>query len=157
MHDDGRPRTRCCQAPSRRLPRDVIALDQGDRFGSPAWFARWNPRNRVEGSYGILKNLAVINYCRSFHQYVGLARETLITVFAMIAYNFHMLRSWRARQALEGGDNPDHGYDPFGPQLPSAQPTATAPAPPPPAKPKRAPRGLPSLAAERAGPDDPPA
>lgn len=39
--------------------------EQGVRTGGPEWYAKWNPRNRVEGSYGILKNLAVIGYCRS--------------------------------------------------------------------------------------------
>ena len=31
---DGRPRARCCQVRSRLLPREVLGLDQGPRFGS---------------------------------------------------------------------------------------------------------------------------
>jgi hypothetical protein len=140
---------------SRLLPRDVIALDQEERFGSPDWFALWHPRNRVEGSYGIVKNLAVINYCRSFHMSVGLARETLITMFATVAYIFHMLRSWEAPPALAASKSPDDGFEPFAPELPSAQPVATAPTVPPAPKPKRTPRGLPFLGGNRDGSDDP--
>ena len=85
---------------SRLIPKDVTAFDMGMIHGSPEWYDRWNPRNRVEGSYGVLKNLAVVNYGRNYHHFVGLARETLVTVFAIVAYNDHMLRSWTAKQRL---------------------------------------------------------
>lgn len=136
------------------IPAEALVLDQGPRFGSPEWLAKWNPRNRVEGSYGILKNLAIVAYCRSYHQYVGLARESLVAVFAIVAYNFHMLRSWQATELLKPGV-PEPDFDPFD-GLPSAQPTAIAPiveaAPPA----KRGPKGLPIFASANAG-DDPPA
>ncbi len=150
---DGRPRRRCCTVRTRRVPAEALVLDQGPRIGSPEWHAKWNPRNRVEGSYGILKNLGVIGYCRSYHQYVGLARETLIAVFAMVAYNFHMLNQWRARQDL-APEGPDDDFDPFG-NLPSAQPTAIAPSVAPPAPVKRGPKGLPIFGSANAGSDEP--
>lgn len=121
------------------------------------WAVKWNPRNRVEGSYGILKNIAVIGYCRSYHHFVGLARETLITVFALIAYNFHMLNQYKARQRISVDPDPDRdsGFDPFS-DFPSAQPVAAAPIPVPVAKTVRGPKGLEFLGSSRAGPNAPP-
>jgi hypothetical protein len=150
---DGRPRRRCCSVRSRRVSAEALVLHQGPRIGSPEWHAKWNPRNRVEGSYGILKNLAVIGYCRSYHQYVGIARETLISAFALVAYNFHMLNQWKAREALAPADL-DDDFDPFG-NLPSDQPTAIAPPVASPAPVKRGPKGLPIFAMANAGDDDP--
>lgn len=98
--EDGRARQRCCTARSRLLPEEVTALDMGMIHGSPDWYERWNPRNRVEGSYGVIKNLAVVNWGRNYHHFVGLARETVATAFAMVAYNDHMLRSWQAKADL---------------------------------------------------------
>jgi len=138
---DGRPRARCCQVHSRLLPRDVLALDQGPRFGSRAWYCRWTPRNRVEGSYGVMKNLSVVNYCRSFHHFVGLARETIVTVFAIVAYNFHMLNQWRAQQAFKRPPSEDDNFDPFG-LMPDAQPVAAAPQVAKAPEPFKAPKGL---------------
>lgn len=151
---DGRPRRRCCTAQSRMITADALVFDQGPRFGGPEWFAKWNPRNRVEGSYGVMKNLAVIGYCRSYHQFVGLAHESLVALFAVIAYNFHMLRSWQAIERLKPGE-PDPDFDPFA-GLPSDQPTAIAPskAPEPPAR--RGPKGLPIFAMANAGADPAP-
>lgn len=153
----GRRRARCCTATSRLIPRQVTALDQGMIHGSPDWYRSWNPRNRVEGSYGVLKNLAVVNWGRNWHHFVGLARETLATVFAIIAYNDHMYRSWRAKADL--ADSRQEA--PAGPELPSASVTETLPgskavndrrlaAGSPKAKRKaKGPKGMPFL-----GPDD---
>ena len=136
---DGRPRARCCQMVSRTLPLDVIALDQGVVHGSPDWYPMWNVRNRVEGSYGVLKNLSVVNYCRASHHFVGLARETLVAAFAVFAYNVHMLRQWQHRHTLDQADTTGPGL----PELPSADVTATLP---PPSKrsvrQRRGPKGL---------------
>jgi hypothetical protein len=122
---DGTTRTRCCTEASRLLPKEVTALDAGVRHGSLDWYRRWNPRNRVEGSFGVLKSLAVINYGRDYHHFVGLARETIVAAFAIVAYNAHMLAQWEARSALSQTDD-DAEDDPFG-GLPSAQPTETMP------------------------------
>lgn len=150
---DGRPVPRCCTVVSRLVPKEVTALDMGVIHGSPEWYRMWNPRNRVEGSYGILKSLAVINYGRSFHHYVGLARETIVAAFAAIAYNVHMLAQWKVRQDLAASTV--DADDPFA-SLPSAQPTETIPAATAAraaerAKPKTGPKGLSFLG--RAAPD----
>lgn len=105
---DGRPAARCCQKRSRVFPAEAIALWQPESYGTSAWYDLWNVRNRVEGTYGVMKNLAVLNYGRSYHHFVGLARETLVAAFAIVAYNFHMLRSWKAKQELA-----DDEGDPF--------------------------------------------
>ena len=112
----------------RSVPPPARRRDRPRRRRPPRladWYRRWNPRNRVEGSFGILKSLAVIYYGRDYHHFVGLARETLVAAFAIVAYNAHMLAQWEARTALAESDD-DSDDDPFG-GLPSAQPAETAP------------------------------
>lgn len=121
--DDGRPVQRCCTTRSRLIPAEVTAYDIGVPYGHDDWYGRWNTRNRVEGTFGVLKNLAVVNWGRSYHHFVGLARETIVAVFATVAYNAHMLAQWRARQQLV---DPDPEPEPFGP-APEAQPVETMP------------------------------
>lgn len=129
----------------------AIVLGQGVRTGGPEWCGKWNPRSRVEGSYGIFKNLGVIGYCRSYHHYVGLARATLIAAVALVAYNFHMLNQWKARQAL--ATTRDEDFEPVA-ALPSDQPIEIAPDVKAPAPVKRGPSGLPIFATANAGSDD---
>ena len=103
----------------------------------------WNVRNRVEGSYGVLKNLAVVNYCRASHHFVGLARETLVAMFSIVAYNVHMLRQWQQRHTLEQPDESRDSRADLAAGLPSPDVTATLPPPSQPAKkPRRDPKGL---------------
>lgn len=149
----GRNRIRCCTVASRLVPAEAIVLDQGVRAGSPEWEERWHLRNRVEGSYGILKNIGVIGYGRSYHHFVGLARETLVTVFAMVALNFHMLRQWRTRHTLTGDAEPT--VDIFA-ALTSRHPSESMPKKPAAAAAAqvRTPRGMGFLAGY-GGPDDP--
>jgi hypothetical protein len=133
----GHPLVRCCETPSRLLPKEVLALEQGVRFGSEEWYARYNPRNRVEGSFGVFKNLALTNWGRDYHRFVGLSRESLVAVFALCAHNMHMLRSWDAKTGSATAGDFDGGDPTGGPggapgsdvddKLPSAQPTATRP------------------------------
>jgi hypothetical protein len=117
----GRKVTRCCQTSSRLFSAEAVAWWQDHTFGTAAWCDDWNVRSRVEGSYGILKNPAIVNWGRDFHHFVGLARETLAAAVAVISYNFHMLRSWQRKQRLV--DAGTEGFDPFGPH----QPTTTVP------------------------------
>jgi len=98
--DTGLPRLRCCTHATKVFSRDELALYQDDAFGEPEWFTHWNARDRVEGTFGIFKNLAVVNWGHDYHHFVGLARETLVATFAVIAHNFHVQRTWRARMAL---------------------------------------------------------
>jgi hypothetical protein len=97
---DGVEVPRCCQRRSRVFSRDDLAWVQDDRVGSPDWMEKWNRRAVVEGSYGVMKNRAILDWGRDFHHFVGLARETLAAVFAAVAYNFHMWRSWLAKRRL---------------------------------------------------------
>jgi hypothetical protein len=144
--DAGRPRPRCCTVPTITLTAAQLAYYQDEQHGSEPWFARWNVRNRVEGTFGITKNLAVLNWGRSFHQFVGLARETLVFAFVAVVHNRHMLRAWHAQQELleaKAALAPE-----VAPDLPSASPTATRPAPAAVAEPRRrAPKGLPGIGA----------
>lgn len=124
-----------------------MATWQDSAYGSDDWYRCWNVRNRVEGSYGVMKSLAVLNYGHDYHHFVGLAREMLVAAFAAVAYNFHMLRSWQARSALMAAS--DHG-------LPSPSPRLTTPGPFAPSEPKvrrvRPARGLEALALPRGAP-----
>lgn len=112
---DGQPVVRCCQTPSRVFSRRDLYLMQEERFGSPEWASLWNRRNVVEGSYGVMKNRSVLDWGHDFHRFVGLARETLVAAFAVVAYNFHMLRSWRAKQRMHEPDDTEDAFDPFNP------------------------------------------
>jgi len=82
------------------VDRDELGLYQDVPFGEPEWFRRWNARDRVEGTFGAFKNLALVNWGHDYHHFVGLVRETLVATFAVIAYNFHVQRTWAARVAL---------------------------------------------------------
>ena len=126
--------------------RDALALYQDDAFGEPDWFTHWNARDRVEGTFGIFKNLAVVNWGHDYHHFVGLVRETLVAIFAVVAHNFHVQRTWRARMALT----------PFRPR-PTRTKVGEELRPEPPAtngatSKRRGPKGLEFLGTPRAGP-----
>ncbi|MHB1988276.1 MAG: hypothetical protein ACYCSF_09860 [Acidimicrobiales bacterium] len=96
----GRERPICCQQATKVFSVEELGLYQDVAFGELEWFERWNRRNRVEGSFGIVKNPSVSNYGRHYHHFVGLARETLVALFAVAAHNFHVERNWARRQQL---------------------------------------------------------
>jgi len=77
-----------------------LGLYQDEAFGEPGWFTKWNARDRIEGAFGSFKNLALVNWGHDYHHFVGLVRETLVATFAVVAHNFHVQRTWRARLAL---------------------------------------------------------
>src|SRR3546814_14796147 len=81
-------------------------------MGTPAWFAIMDAHNRVEGSYGVAKSLAVLNWGRQFHHLVGVAREALIASLVVMAYNFHIIRTWQRRQDLAAGVATAPMFDP---------------------------------------------
>jgi hypothetical protein len=95
-----RARPPCSTKLSIKFNAVALGLYQDASFGSEDRFKLWNQRNRVEGSYGVLKNLALINWGRDYHHFVGLARETLVAAFAIMAYNFHMQGTFAAMQLL---------------------------------------------------------
>ncbi len=143
--DDGRPVSRCCTKASRRFRREDLPFWQDDVFGDERWYADWNRRNIVEGTYGIMKNVTVLNWGNDYHHHVGLAHETIITAFAICAHNYYMMRSWRAKQKLIVDDTP-----------PPTKGVVTATLPPPPEPtvepPRKGPKGLAHLGQPRAGP-----
>ncbi len=96
----GQPRPRCCFQATKVFSREELALYQDEAFGEPDWFTKWNARDRIEGAFGSFKNLALVNWGHDYHHFVGLVRETLVATFAVVAHNFHVQRTWRAKQAL---------------------------------------------------------
>lgn len=129
----GRPRPRCCIQRTRKYSATELGNYMEAGHGTTGWFEHWNPRNRVEGSYGVLKNLALVNWGRSYHHFVGLARETLVALFAVLAYNFQTIntfRAWAARAAEKGEQRGKRKRGRHAKALakPSAQPTMTTPA-----------------------------
>ena len=96
----GQPRPTCCKQATKVFTADELGLYQDVAFGELEWFERWNRRDRVEGTFGILKNPSVSNWGRYYHHFVGLSRETFVALFAVVAHNFHIERGWVRRQAL---------------------------------------------------------
>ena len=47
----------------------------------------------------MLKNLALVNWGRDYHHFVGLTREGLVAAYAAMAYNFHTQRTFSAKLA----------------------------------------------------------
>lgn len=155
--ETGRPRRRCCVQRTRKLGAFELGLYQEEGFGTEGWVEKWNPRNRVEGSYGVIKNLALVNWGRDYHHFVGLARETLVAAFALMAYNFHTQRTWDAMERLtrekSGRASERRGRLRKELAMPSAQPTKTMPTEVErnsAAKPARGPKGLEFLGSPRA-------
>lgn len=154
-----RARPRCCTQRTHLFSALELGLYQEESFGTSEWFDRWNRRNRVEGSYGVLKNLALINWGRDYHHFVGLARESIVAAFAIMAYNFHVKRTWNAMETLIAaknatGDRVDRAVlrakrrTKTRGALPSAQPTMTTPGgplPPDVFSPLRGPKGREAL------------
>src|SRR3546814_6442772 len=81
-------------------------------MGPPALLAIMYAHNRVEGSDGVAKSLAVLNWGRQFHHLVGVAREALIASLVVMAYNFHIIRTWQRRQDLAAGVATAPMFDP---------------------------------------------
>ncbi len=97
--ETGQAKPRCCSQRTLMFDELELGLYQLEAFGTEEWYQRWNPRSRVEGSYGVLKNLSLVNWGHSYHHFVGLARETLVMIFAAMAHNFHVQRTHAAKQA----------------------------------------------------------
>ncbi len=58
-------------------------------------------------TYGALKSLALVNWGHGYHYFVGLVRETLVMTFSVMAYNFHIQRTFAVRRALETKSEPE--------------------------------------------------
>ena len=149
-HETGMPKPRCCNQATKVLSREDLGLYQDVPFGEAQWFTRWNARDRVEGSFGALKNLALTNWGRSYHHFVGLVRETLVATFAVVAHNVHTERTWRAKLALQA---PPAKRRQHNRQVPD-EVELVRPTPPtqPRARRRRGPKGLEFLGTPRAGP-----
>lgn len=99
----GLHRPTCCQQATKVFTAEELGLYQDFPYGGPEWFESWNRRDRVEGTFGIVKNPSVSNWGRPYHHFVGLVRETFVALFAVLAHNFHIERNWTRRQALREG------------------------------------------------------
>lgn len=117
----GQPLPRCCTSQTLTFTGQELGLYQDAPFGTPAWEKLWNPRNRVEGSYGVMKGLSLVNWGHDYHHFTGLVRETLVATFAVMAYNFHIQRTHAVRRGLIEGP---HSWDEF---MAMAHPTETLP------------------------------
>lgn len=150
LDDDGLPLPRCCTAPTKVFTAEQLVWYQDDTFGTKAWYDKWNVRDRVEGTYGVLKNLGLVNYGRDYHHFVGQGHESVVAVFAAMAHNMHMIASWVAQQAhaARKAAAAERGLP-----KPSAVPTQTIAADEHPATvaapaPRKAPKGLAELGAD---------
>jgi hypothetical protein len=143
--------------PDRRARRGQIRKGFEERrlaAGPPAvlpWLGSLAPgaghMGRGQSAGGARFDLDVVNWGHDYRHFVGLVRETRVATFAVVAYNFHVQRTWRARIALAT------------PQ-PRVQRTRTAAIDPTPSVPstngatrkRRGPKGLEFLGTPRAGP-----
>ena len=142
---DGVVKPRCCTTRSKVFTAEALRWYQDQTFGTIEWYRAWNIRNRVEGSYGIIKNLSLMNYGRDYHHFTGIARESLAAGFALAAHNMHMIRTWQAQQAELERRLTRHERR----HLPPAQPTETMPPrPKPPVVRPIFPKGLPELGSD---------
>lgn len=115
------PKPRCCTRPTKTFKKEELGLYQPNVFGSPEWCADMHPRNRVEGGYGVLKNLALVNWGHGYHHFVGLVRESIVAAFAVMAMNYQLQRAWEVRKSLTAGETQPVTT------LPSSVPTQTTP------------------------------
>lgn len=106
VDDAGREKVRCCTVASHIFEDGLLPALQEPYFATPDWFVKLHAHNRVEGSFGIAKNLAVLNWGRQYHRFVGVARESLVAAFVVMAYNFHLVRTWQYRQRLAEAAGP---------------------------------------------------
>lgn len=117
----GLAKPKCCTRATKTFKKHDLGLYQPEVHGTDAWQKLMNPRNRVEGGYGVLKNLALVNWGHDYHHFVGLARESLVAAFAVMAMNFHLQRTWEVRQKLTAPESQPETT------LPSSVPTETTP------------------------------
>lgn len=67
----------CCRQPTHSFTREELARYQPDVFGSPEWERNMNRRSRVEGFFGMLKNKAVVDLCRSTMRFFEFGKRSL--------------------------------------------------------------------------------
>lgn len=124
---DGLPKPRCCTKPTKVFNATQLIWYQDETFGSREWYSDWNVRNRAEGVFGALKNLALVNWGRDYHHFVGQGHEALVAMFAIAVHNMRMIGSWIAEQlkVVRKGGRPAA----LPGALPSAVPTQLVPNP----------------------------
>ena len=88
-----------CGQEKARITRQELPFWQPDLYGSAAWYASYNRRNRIEGIFGNLKNDAAQDVSRGNVRVMGLAKTALMTLMTVIATNLRLLDRWTERQA----------------------------------------------------------
>ena len=88
-----------CGQEKARVAREELPFWQPDLYGSAAWYASYNRRNRIEGIFGNLKNDATQDISRGNIRVMGLAKTALMTLMSVIATNLRLLDRWHARQS----------------------------------------------------------
>jgi hypothetical protein len=90
-----------CGQEKARIARDELPYWQPDLYGSAAWYACCNRRNRIEGIFGNLKNGATQDITRGNVRVMGLAKTAFLTMLAVMAVNLRLLDRWTARQGTK--------------------------------------------------------
>lgn len=88
-----------CGQEKARITREELPFWQAHQYGSAAWYASYNRRNRIEGIFGNLKNDATQDISRGNIRVMGLAKTSLMTLMTVIAANLRLLDRWHTRQA----------------------------------------------------------
>ena len=96
--DDGRPVPRCCVQRTQQLPPDAYSWRQPELFGSDAWTELFGRRNITESNNAALTYHHTTLHSPGSVQLRHLSNYTLVTLYAAVATNVNMLRTWRAQQ-----------------------------------------------------------
>ncbi|HET9732214.1 MAG TPA: hypothetical protein VFP54_06015 [Acidimicrobiales bacterium] len=154
---NGQPRARCCTRRSAVFTGEQLGGYCDPAPGTLTWYDQWNRRSVAEGVYGFIKSAAGEAWNRQYHRYVGLAQETLVTLFMIAAYNHAVYKREQATSTIQqqpprpitrrnrrSRKHPNAGPTPHTPRTP---PRRVGPAPP--GRGNRARPGLEHLAPRR--------
>jgi hypothetical protein len=113
----GEQRRRCCTKSSYVFNAKQLAQYQEPRYGSKPWCPDWGQRNRVEGSYSLVKNIGAVRWGdQDSHHYRGLAFETVIAALAIVVTNLEQVELWEIVEpdvARLPGRPPNPGLDQY--------------------------------------------
>jgi hypothetical protein len=93
-----------CGQQKSRVQMDELPFWQPLPHRSVAWYDSFNRRNRIERTFGNVKNDAAQNVTRGRFRVMGVARLSLMTLFIVMAANLRLAQTFLARQEKFAAD-----------------------------------------------------
>lgn len=87
-----------CGKEKTRIPFDELPFWQEDPWMSPRWQASYNRRSHVEAAFGHLKDEATHDITRGNIRVLGVAKVSLLLMFAAMAYNIRVINNYEERR-----------------------------------------------------------